>query len=227
MDLIGHISTIPLFAGLPKDQLATLAGIVVDQIFGRGRIIFSEGEEGAGFYIVISGRVKIFKLSLEGKEQILHIIEPKEPFGEISVFTNKCFPAYAETIEKSRIFFFPMADFINLIKNNPSLAMNMLAVLSQRLRKFTLMIDSLSLKEVPGRLSAYLLYLSERKDKINDLELDITKVQLASFLGTIPETLSRILAKMVKQDLIQSDGRHITIKDRQGLEELAEGGRRL
>jgi len=112
-------------------------------------------------------------------------------------------------------------------KNNPSLAMNMLAVLSQRLWKFTLMIDSLSLKEVPGRLSAYLLYLSEQKDKINDLELDITKGQLASVLGTIPETLSRILAKMVKQDLIQSDGRHITIKDRQGLEELAEGGRRL
>ncbi len=127
-------------------------------------------------------------------------------------------------MEESRIFFFPRESFIELIKNNPSIALNMLAVLSMRLRRFTHLIDDLSLKEVPGRLSAYLLYLSEQEKGARDLELTITKSQLASLLGTIPETLSRIFGKMSKQGLIELDGPRIRILDRQGLEDLAEAG---
>lgn len=227
MSSMKNISAIPLFEGLTRDQYEALSNIAVDQIIRRGQTIFSENEEGAGFYLVISGRVKIFKLSAEGKEQIIHIAEAGEPFGEVAVFAGQRFPAHAEAIEESRILFFPRPAFVDLIRKNPSLAMNMLAVLSQRLRKLTALIDSLSLKEVPARLAAYLLYLSERNEAANDLALDITKRQLACLLGTIPETLSRILAKMVKQGLIQSDGNRIIIKNRLGMEELAEGIRRL
>ena len=116
---------------------------------------------------------------------------------------------------------------ITLIEKNPSIAMGMLAVLSKRLRTFTSLIDDLSLKEVPGRLASYLLYLSEKENGTSDLELDITKGQLASLLGTIPETLSRILAKMSAQDIIESDGPRIRIIDRKGLEDLASGLNRL
>ena len=105
--------------------------------------------------------------------------------------------------------------------------MNMLAMLSRRLRRFTALVEDLSLKEVPGRLSAYLLYLSEIRNNAHNLTLDISKSQLASLLGTIPETLSRILARMCGEDLIESDGRTIRILDRDGLEELASGERRL
>lgn len=106
--------------------------------------------------------------------------------------------------------------------------MNMLAVLSRRLRKFTALVEDLSLKEVPGRLSAYLLYLSETNNRAHNLTLDISKAQLASLLGTIPETLSRILSRMSSEALIESDGhRTIRILDRDGLEELASGDRRL
>jgi len=73
MGIIEQIAAIPLFQGLPQKQHEDLAMIVVDQVFRRGQIIFSEGDEGNGFYVVISGRVKIFKVSIEGKEQILHI----------------------------------------------------------------------------------------------------------------------------------------------------------
>jgi CRP/FNR family transcriptional regulator len=126
------------------------------------------------------------------------------------------------------LFFFPRTAFIDLIKKNPSLAMNMLAMLSRRLRRFTALVEDLSLKEVPGRLSAYLLYLSETKNREDNLTLDISKAQLASLLGTIPETLSRILARMSGEELIESDGhRTIRILDRDGLEELASGERRL
>jgi CRP-like cAMP-binding protein len=227
MDTVKHISSTPLFHGLPEEQLRGLADILVDRPCNRGEIIFSEGDDGNGFYVVLSGRVKIFKLSPEGKEQILHILGPGEPFGEVPVFAGQHFPANAEAMEESRIFFFPRDSFVGLIGRNPSLALNMLAILSERLRRFTILVDDLSLKEVPGRLAAYLLYLSEQKKGSNDLELSITKGQLASLLGTIPETLSRILRKMTEQGLIETDGPRIGILDREGLEVLAESGGRL
>jgi len=228
MKLTDQIASVPLFQGLARRQYEDLAMIVVDQVFKRGESIFSEGDEGAGLYVVVSGRVKIFKLSVEGKEQILHIFGPGEPFGEVAVFTGKRFPAHAEALEETRAFFFPRKDFIDLIRKDPFLALNMLAVLSQRLRRFSGLIENLSLKEVPGRLAAYLLFLGEGKKAPDDLTLEISKNQLAGLLGTIPETLSRILTRMAREGFIVSRGpRKIRILDRKGLEELANGGKRL
>lgn len=109
---------------------------------------------------------------------------------------------------------------MELIKSDPSLAMNMLAVLSRRLRQFANLIEELSLKEVPGRLASYLLYLMERSSGDHTLELDIPKTLLANLLGTIPETISRTLARMAADGLIRVAGRKITILDRKRLEEL-------
>ena len=103
----------------------------------------------------------------------------------------------------------------------------MLAVLSKRLRQFTSLIDDLSLKEVPGRLASHLLYLSELNKGSDHLSLTITKGQLASLLGTIPETLSRILTRMAGQGLIESRGNTIKILDREGLTALADSETRL
>ena len=227
MDIVQHIGSIPFFEELPDEQIDDLSMIVTDQEFHRGQIIFSEGDEGTGFYVVVSGRVKIFKLSPEGKEQILHIFGPGDPFGEVAVFSGQHFPANAEAMEASRLFFFPRDSFADLIKRNPSLALNMLAILSRRLRRFANLIDDLSLKEVPGRLAAHLLFLTGRKEGAEELELTITKSQLASLLGTIPETLSRILGKMTTQGLIETDGRRIKILDREALEDLVESGGHL
>jgi CRP-like cAMP-binding protein len=223
--MVEQIGLIPLFKDLPAKQLADLAGIVVQKTFKRTETIFSEGDQAAGFYVALAGRVKVFKLSGDGKEQILHIFGPGEPFGEVPVFAGTHFPAYAEALEESTVLFFPRNSFIDLIKQEPSLALNMLAVLSLRLRQFTHLIENLSLKEVPGRLAAYLLYLSENSNRSDELELDIAKGQLASLLGTIPETLSRILARLISQELIQVNGPKIKILDRRGLEDLAEGGK--
>lgn len=224
MGIIQNIATIPLFQGLPEKHLEDLAMIVVDQDFRRGQLIFSEGDDGNGFYVAVTGRVKIYKMSPDGKEQILHIFGTGEPFGEVPVFTGQQFPANAEAMQESRLYFFPRDSFVHLIKKNPSLALNMLAILSKRLRRFTMLVENLSLKEVPGRLAAYLLYLSGKGAGARDLELSITKGQLASLLGTIPETLSRILGKMGGQGLIETEGAKIKILDPQGLEDLAEWG---
>lgn len=223
MKLDEHLADVPLFAGLPAEQIRELADIALDQQFKKGEILFHEGSKAAGFYVIISGRIKIYKLSLEGKEQILHIFGKGEFFGEVPVFAGGRFPAHAEALEASRALFFPREAFIDLIKKEPSLALNMLGVLCQRLRRFTHLIEDLSLKEVPGRLAAYILYLSDRQGGEDSFDLDITKGQLASLLGTIPETLSRILAKMSQQELIHVEGRKIGILDRSALESLAAG----
>jgi CRP-like cAMP-binding protein len=223
MDIARHLATISLFQNLAPQYYDDLARIVRVKDIARNQFVFSEGDDGIGFYVIISGRVKIYKMSPEGKEQILHILGAGEPFAEVAVFSGAHYPANAETLDDSSLFFFPK----QLISRNPSLAMNMLAALSIRLKQFSHMIEALSLKEVPGRLAAHLLYLSARNNDASDLLLDIAKVQLASLLGTIPETLSRILNKMNKQGLIESKGPAITILDRHGLEDLAAGESRL
>ncbi len=224
---IEQISSIPFFEGLPKDQIDDLAMIAAENLYTKGENIFSEGEMANGFYVVGTGRIKVFKLSPEGREQILHIFGPGEVFGEVPVFAGKKFPASADTMEKSRILFFPRDSLISIIERNPAIALNMLAVLSMRLRRFTSLIDDLSLKEVPGRLAKHFLYLKEQNSGIGEFELNITKGQLASLLGTIPETLSRILTRMSEKELIQLNGRKIKILDDEGIRELAEGFTRL
>ena len=219
------ISRVSLFQGLPEKQLQEIVKIAVEKNFRKSERIFSEGDTGNGFYIVAEGRVKIYKVSTEGKEQILHILDAGEPFGEVPVFTEKHFPAHAETMTESRLFFFPKTAFVELIKENPTLALNMLGVLSIRLRQFTAQIENLSLKEVPGRLATYLILLAGEQNDKDLITLNISKGQLASLLGTIPETLSRIFTKMTSRQLIAVDGRMITILDREGLEELALYGK--
>jgi len=227
VDIAGQIAQISLFEGLPDSQLQELAAISRVRNYKKGEPVFFEGEEGAGFFVVLTGRVKVFKASPEGKEQILHMFEKGECFGEVAVFTGQGYPANAQSESKSSLLYFPRAGFVELIRKEPSLALNMLAVLSMRLRRFAGLIEGLSLKEVPGRLAAYLLFLSEKEKDARDLKLDISKGQLASLLGTIPETLSRILNKMNRLGLIESDGSRISIIDLTGLEELASGEKKL
>lgn len=208
-----------LFGGLPTRQLEDIARISVEKTYQRGESIFFEGDEGLGFYMVGEGRVKIFKVSPGGKEHILHIFGEGEPFGEVPVFYGQPFPASAEALVKTRTIFFPRDRFILLVEANPSIALNMLAVLCMRLRKFASQIESLSLKEVPTRLANYLMYLSEEQGNAEVVELEISKGQLASLLGTIPETLSRIFAKMSEEGLIKVNGRSIQLLDKGALSE--------
>ena len=219
------ISEVPLFKGLPGDQLDKIASIAVPKTAEKGGIIFSDGEAANGFYVVADGSVKIYKLSAEGKEKILHIFGPAEPFGEVPVFAGSKFPASAQAVAKSRLLFFPREAFVRLVTDTPSLCLNMLAVLSVRLRQFTDQIENLSLKEVPARLASYLLSLSKEQGSSEAVNLPISKGQLAGLLGTIPETLSRIFARMAQQELIEVTGRRICLLDRNGIEDLVMNGK--
>ena len=226
MNTIANVLSIsPLFSDLPEDHRLQIQQITIEKNYRKGETIFIDGDDSNGFYLIIDGQVKIFKLSSDGKEKILHIFGGGEPIGEVAMFSGRGFPANAETLVKSRLAFFPREAFVRLITEKPSLAMNMMAVLSKRLEQFAAQIEELSLKDVPGRLAGYLIYLAEEQGNNDKVTLNITKGQLASLLGTIPETLSRMMARMSIQKLIEVQGRGITIQNYLGLEDLAATGR--
>ena len=224
---IDAIARIPLFSGLNRAQLVELEGIVLEKDFRKGELIFSEGDEGDGFYVILQGRVKVFKVSADGKEHILHIFTPGQTFGEVPVFAGEHFPASAEALHETRALFFRRSAFVGLLEKNPSLSLKLLADLSVKLRQFAVQIENLSLKEIPARLATYLLVLAEEQGRDDYVTLSISKGQLASLLGTIPETLSRILAKLSSQELIQVEGRKIVLVDAEGLKDLAQSGKSL
>lgn len=214
-----------LFGGLPEEHIAQIENIAVDKHYNKGDVIFYDGDEGNGFYLIASGSVSVYKLSPEGKEQILHIVKEGNTIGAVPVFSGKSFPANARAISKSHLLFFDREKFIQLITNKPSLTMNILALLSMRLREFTIQVENLSLKEIPGRLAAYLLFLAQEQGNKDLIKLNISKVQLANLLGTGPESLSRALGNMKSKKLIEEKGASIKLLNRNLLEELAERGK--
>ncbi|MEJ2470309.1 MAG: Crp/Fnr family transcriptional regulator [Desulfuromonadales bacterium] len=214
------LKNVPLFAGLAEDDLDALMNIVRIREHGRGELLFSEGEEAAGFYVVIDGKVKVYKLSPEGKERILHVIHPGGTFAEAAIFGEGLYPAYAEPLQTSRLIFLPKEAFLDLLRSNSRIAINMIAGLAKFLRQFANQIEDLTFKDVPSRLAHYLMDLSRgTKDTV---VLPISKSQLASNLGTVSETLSRTLRKLADDDLIAVSGKTVDILDFDRLEELAD-----
>jgi CRP/FNR family transcriptional regulator, dissimilatory nitrate respiration regulator len=212
---------------LSDDLFARIKSITIQLKFNKGQIIFTEGDAGNGFYIVETGKIKVFKLSFEGKEHILHIYGPGHTFGEVPVFGGKNFPASSMALEQSTIIFLERQKFVALISQTPQLGMNMLADLSRRLRDFTIQIENLSLKEVPARLASYILTLTKEQNNPKQVVLPISKVQLSNLIGTTPETISRILKKMTDSLLIESKSKNIIIKDSDELSELSESRKLL
>jgi CRP/FNR family transcriptional regulator, dissimilatory nitrate respiration regulator len=223
------IKRCPLFSGLREEDLKRIKAIARPKKILRKGILFSEGEEAKGFYVILSGKIKLFKVSREGKEQILHVASASDAFAEATLFLEGKYPAFAEALTDSQLLFFPRREFIQLIEKNPQLSINMIVSLSLYLKRFASLIEELSLKEVSSRIAKYLIDLSMKGMKecksLQEVDLDLSKTQLALKLGTISETLSRTLAKMKAKGVIDVQKSRIRILNRKALEELASGMR--
>ncbi|EKV00040.1 cAMP-binding protein [Leptolyngbya sp. PCC 7375] len=219
--LSNFLSQTMIFQDLPLDQLADLEGLAVTKSYGKGEVLFHQGDAAIGFFVIQLGRVKVFKLSPQGKEQILHIFGQGEHFAEVPALDGKCFPASAAALESSELLFFPRQPFLTLLEQRPSLAINLLKSFARHLRRFSNLVDSLALQDVPARLATYLLNLSGELNNVDIIKLDLPKNQLAARLGTIPETLSRAFSKLNRAGLISMDGIEITLLDLENLKHLA------
>lgn len=227
MDFVTIMGQSTLFKGLPEDELRQLERISEPRDCDKGEVLFGEGKEGVGFYVVAAGQIKVFKMSFDGREQILHILGPGDPLGEVPVFAGQTYPANAQALTRSSLYFFPRKKLVELYRESPSLAMNMLAVLSRRLREFTVLIENLSLKEIPQRLATYLVHQQSLKPVSARVKLSVTKGVLSNILGTSQETLSRVLGRLSQEGLIEVQGKEISILDMERLKSLADGGIRL
>ena len=225
MDITEKMRELPLFQGVPAEKLKALAEHALYRSYKAGETIIGETDPVRAFYVVVAGLVKLYKISAEGKEQTLNLLGPGDPFGMCTAFAVASFPANVTAIGESALLLIPGPVMESIAMQEPRLLVNVIRVLSDRLKESMSLIESLALKEIPQRLASFLIHaLQEGKGKLPDrLELTVTQRELAKILGATPEALSRALRKMSDAGVLTVEGRSIRILDRKGLGELAEG----
>lgn len=216
------LKTTLIFRELNPSQLQDLAHIAQHQVFPKKAVIFEEGSEATGFFVVKTGRVKVYKTSPNGKEQILQLFGAREYFAEVPAMDGQCFPVSAATLDASELLFFPRQDFLALLSDHPEIAVGLLVSFSIHLRQLTKTIEELAFKDVPQRLATYLFDHYTRLPQADTLTLDLTKSQLAAALGTIPATLSRAFYRLSQEGLIAVNGPEIEVLNADGLQAFAQ-----
>lgn len=206
---------VPLFSNLSDEQLKKISKLLVLRRYQKGEVIFSPSEKAEFFFILRRGKIKVFK-TLNGKEQIIKVFEKPALFGEAASFTGNNFPAWAEAIEDSEVFLILRKDLLNLLKEEPELGMNLMAVMAQRLFYLTALVESLSLKSALSKLSSYILSKLGDRD-----EIDFSTGLAAMELGLTKETVSRTLSKLKALGVIEKRKSKVKVKNREALKNLS------
>ncbi len=221
-----NLRGIPLFSELSIAQLRELTKISRLKSFRKNEMIFEEGDFYKGFYILLKGVVKIFKVTPEGKESVVHIVKPFTTFADIPLFEGKDYPVNAQALEESLTLLIPKEAFIDLIKSNPEISLKMLAGFAKRLKSLVSQIEDLTTMEVKNRLAKYLIkeIKINKTDKLPEpfIKLTVPKSTIASYLGTITETLSRTFKKLEAEGIIRVKGKKIFISDFERLKRLSK-----
>ena len=211
------LRSLPYFRPLDESTLASIAAVTVRRLYQPDEVIFLEGEPCAGLFAVHSGHVKIYKVSPEGREQILTIIGPRDSFNDVAVFDGGPNPANAQAMDATEVCVIERPALVSLFDRYPKLAQAVVAVLAARCRMLVGMVEDLSLRSVTGRLAKLLLdQAAQGQDAV-----PLTRQQMAARLGTIREMVSRALRELEDEGLVSRDGRQIVIADRAALERRA------
>ena len=211
------LAKVSIFSGLTDSELGFIARRVVPRRYATGEIIFAEGAPCAGLYVVEAGNVRIFKTSAAGREQVLSIDGPGSSIAELPVFDGGSYPASASAISDATLLFVSKQDFQALCLAHPQVALKVLRVVGERLRRLVGIIEELSFTTVRHRLAAYLLRLVEKEGKRTsagtEIALPVSNQGLASQIGTVRELVSRNLSRLQAEGMLQIEGRRVTIRD--------------
>ena len=225
-DLAVAIGKTALLSGLTPMELKTLAARTVRKLFSAGELLFSEGEPCNGLHIIARGKVRIFKTSMSGREQVLAVNAPGESVAELPVFDGGPFPASAVAVEDAEIAFISRRDFQAYCMEHPEVALKVLQVVGDRLRRLVGIIEELSFTTIRQRLISALLKLAHNEGRQGSLgiefQLPTTHQELANQLGTVRELVSRNLMRLQAEELLDVDARQIVVKDLAGLKALLE-----
>jgi len=213
----GVLKRTPLFASLTEKELHALSARVTKKHFRRGELLFSEGDPCTGLFLVASGKVRIFKVSAAGREQVLAVEGPGSSFAELPVFDGGDYPASASALEEADILFVSRKDFQNFCREHPDVALKVIAVVGSRLRRLVGIIEELSFTTVRQRLIAAILRMAETtgvpsKDGVH-VELAKSHQDLAAELGTVRELVSRNLSRLQAEGFVEVEGRKIIVKN--------------
>lgn len=213
-----------IFAGLATQDLENIADLVSVKVLGKGDYLFHEGDSSHGFYLVQKGAISVHRVSPAGKEQVIHVFRVGESFAEATLGTESGYPADARAVENSQVFLVQKSGFIELLKRQPELALRMLAAMSAHLRVIVGQLDDLTRKDVETRLVNWLLKRcpNPEADAPTTIVLSMTKRALAAEIGTVSETLSRTLAKLRTQKLLQVDAKAIHVSSQARLSAMME-----
>lgn len=210
------LAAVPYLAGLERADRRALAGEARVLRAAKGEPIFQEGSPCAGLYVIAAGRVKVFKRSAEGREQVLHA-EREGALGEAPLFDGGPYPASAEALEPSALLFLPGNTVFAWCRKRPEVAIGIARVLARRVRRFAALAEDLALREVGQRLARYLaLRAQEDGREVRDgveVVLKESNQEIATQIGTVRELVSRMLAGLQREGLIRIAGRHVTILD--------------
>jgi len=209
---------------LDKPDLIDLSIAKTASLYSKGQTVFFEGKTPTGIYCLNSGKVKIFKSGIDGKEQIVRIVTPGNFIGIRSLLGNQNYSASATTLEDSFICFINKQVFFHLLKKYPRLSKQLMVNLSQLLMEAEDKITSLAQKPVRERLAETLIILNKVffHDKIDvNNSFSLSREDLANIVGTATETVIRLLTEFKNENLITTKGRKITIVDIKGLRKIS------
>ncbi len=222
------IRSSPMFAGLPATDLQALAAAAREERVGAREYVFMEGDPSRWFCLVMSGRVKILRHSRGGKDVVLELLGPGEPFGGVAVIERRPYPASAQATEASAILKIPQDVVVAVAERHPSLVREMALMIGRRLRAAHDTVKSLAVDPVEARLAAALLRLGEqegaRERRGLVLGFHVTRQTLADMTGTTVETAIRIISRWIKDEIAGDDGGRLVLKDVEALRTLAQGG---
>jgi len=212
------LKSIPYFAGLSPAELDAVRQHTLEKRAERGEIILYDGEPAQSLYFVVSGAVKVFKTSIDGKEQILNIIRPGDSFNDVPIFDDGVNPASAQAMGPVTLYELRKNEFRTLLRNNPQLAANTIRILAGQVRQLVSLVEDLSFKHVIGRVAKILLKAGDGDDDGPKL----TQQEMAAIAGSAREVIGRSLKALEAEGMIRLNRHRIVITDREALRERAE-----
>ena len=226
-DFTAFLASSPVFAAVPPRELAALAAVAREASYRARDYVFMEGEPADWFCLVRTGRVKIVRASRGGKEVVLELLGPGEPFGGVAVIERRPYPASAQATEASVVLKIPREPIVALTERHPGVVREMALMIGRRLRAAHESVRSLAADPVEARLAAALLRLAERDGERGQrgitLPYHLTRQSLADMTGTTVETAIRIFSRWQKNRLVRDDGGRLVLADPEALREIAEG----
>ena len=213
MAVVNTLRSCQLFTGLPQPDLQNIASVSTLKSLAKGEYLFHEGDAASGFYVIQRGAVNVHRVTVTGKEQIIHVFRTGDSFAEVALASATGYPADARTLEDTQILLVQKAGILALLKRQPELALRMLGSMSSHLRVLVGQIEDLTVKDVETRLANWLVKRcpNPQSETPVKIELTVAKRVLAAELGTVGETFSRTLAKFREQKLLAVKGKTITV----------------